>query len=43
MIIVDAGSSYKHGAYMSDKSDAITILVFDEFHIKAEMTTRRKI
>jgi hypothetical protein len=25
MIIVDAGTSYKYGAYLSDKSDATTL------------------
>ena len=43
MIIVDSGSSYKHGTYMSDKSDPTTIAALDAFCTKAETTTGRKI
>jgi hypothetical protein len=43
MIIVDGGCSYKYGVYLSDKSDATTILAFDNFRIKAETLTGRKI
>ena len=31
MMIVDAGTSYKSGAYLPDKSDATTIPTFDAF------------
>ena len=31
MPIVDASSSYKHGAYLSDKSDSSTIAAFNTF------------
>ena len=43
MLIVDAGSSYKHGAYLRDKSDASTIEAFDVFRAKAEFLTGKKI
>ncbi len=43
MLIVDAGTSYKHGAYLCDKSDASTIPAFDSFRVKAESMTGKKI
>src|SRR6202522_395222 len=43
MIIVDGGTSYKYGAYLSNKSDDTTISAFDSFRIKAETLTGRKI
>ena len=43
MPIVDAGSSYKHGAYLNNKSDVSTIAAFDVFRAKAESLTGRKI
>jgi len=43
MPIVDAGSSYKHGAYLPDKSDSSTIAAFDTFRAKAESLTGKKI
>ena len=43
MILVDAGTSYKHGAYLPDKSDATTIEVFDIFRAMAKTTTGQKI
>jgi len=43
MPIVDAGTSYKHGAYLLDKSDLSTIAAFDDFRIEAESLTGRKI
>ena len=43
MIIVDAGTSYKYGAYLSDKSDATTLASFEIFRTQAETTTGRKI
>ena len=43
MIIVDAGTSYKCGAYLPDKSGTTTISTFEAFHTKAETTTGRKI
>ena len=43
MIIVDARTSYKCGAYLPDKSDTTTISTFKAFHTKAKTTTGRKI
>jgi hypothetical protein len=43
MPVVDAGTSYKHGAYLPDKSDSSTIAAFDAFRVKAESMTGRKI
>ena len=43
MPVVDAGTFYKHGAYLSDKSDLSTIAAFDNFRIEAESLTGRKI
>ena len=43
MIVVDAGTSYKYGAYLSDKSDSTTIAAFDAFRSAAEALTGRKI
>jgi len=43
MPVVDAGTSYKHGAFLSDKSDASTIAAFDAFRAKAESLTGQKI
>ena len=43
MIIIDGGASYKYGVYLSDKSDATTILAFEVFCAKAETVTGRKI
>jgi transposase InsO family protein len=43
MIIVDAGTSYKYGAYLSDKSDATTLLTFEVFRAKAETITNKKV
>jgi len=42
-VIVDAGSSHKHGAYLPDKSDSSTIAAFDTFQAKAESLTGKKI
>lgn len=43
MIIVDAGTSFKYGAYLSDKSDITTLSIFDVFCTKAENLTGKKI
>jgi len=43
MPIIDRGTSYKHGAYLSVKSDTSMIATFDEFHAKAESMTGCKI
>ena len=43
MPIVDGGSSYKHGAYLSDKSDSSTITAFDVFRVEAESSSGRKV
>ena len=43
MIIVDGGTSYKHGAYLADKSDATTLVAFKVFHVMEETLTTRKI
>src|ERR1700678_2219223 len=42
-IIVDAGTSYKFGAYLSDKSDSTTLAVFEIFRTKSEALTGRQI
>ena len=43
MIVVDAGTSYKWGAYLSDKSDTMTLAAFESFRTWAETMTGRKI
>ena len=43
MIIIDAGTSFKYGTYLSDKSDASILLSFEIFRAKAETLTGRKI
>jgi hypothetical protein len=43
MIIIDAGTSYKYGAYLSDKSDATVLTAFTAFRAKAETSTGKKI
>ena len=43
MIVINAGTSYKHGAYLPDKSDATMIAAFDAFCTTAETTTGKKI
>jgi len=43
MPIIDAGTSFKHGAYLADKSDASTIPAFDTFRARAESMTGRRI
>ena len=42
MIIVDAGTSYKYGAYLPDKSDRTTIMAFEAFWTSAETVTGKK-
>ena len=43
MMIVDAGTSYKSGAYLPDKLDSTTIPTFDAFRTTAETSTGRKL
>ena len=43
MMIVDAGTSTKYGAYLQDKSDTSTIAGLDAFRITAETITGKKI
>jgi hypothetical protein len=43
MVIVDAGTSYKQGAYLKDKSDTTTLAAFETFHVQAETTTGKNI
>ena len=43
MIIIDAGTSYKFGAYLADKSDATTVAAFDVYRTQVEKSTGRKI
>lgn len=43
MVIVDSGSSYKHGSFLADKSDLTVLEAFNVFHNTAEMLTGRKI
>src|SRR5271168_3966567 len=43
MIIVDAGTSTKYGAYLQDKSDTSTLTSIDSFRTMAEALTGRRI
>ena len=43
MAIINAGTSYKQGAYLEDKSDSMTIAAFQGFCVQAEMAMGRKI
>jgi hypothetical protein len=43
MIMVDAGTSYKYGAYLADKLDTTTLAVFETFRTSSETLTGRKI
>jgi hypothetical protein len=43
MIILDAGTSYKYGAYLSDKSDRTAIATFEGFCTTAETITGKKV
>ncbi len=43
MPVVDGGSSYKYGAYLSDKSDSSTIMAFDAFQVEAESLSGCKV
>ena len=43
MIIVDAGTSYKYGAYLADKVDATTLAAFEVFQAQAKTLTDSKI
>src|SRR6266511_6169313 len=43
MPVIDGGSSYKYGAYLSDKSDSSTITAFDTFRIEAELLSGHKV
>jgi len=43
MPIVDGGTSYKYGAYLSDKSDSSTIAAFDVFRVEAESMSGHKV
>jgi hypothetical protein len=43
MIIVDAGSSYKYGAFLTDKSDPTVLGAFEIFRNQAETLTGRKL
>ena len=43
MFVIDAGTSYKYGTYLKDKSDSTMLAAFDIFHSQAEMMMGRKI
>ena len=43
MIVIDAGTSYKYGAYLADKSDPTTLAAFEVFHAHAETVTGKKL
>ena len=43
MPILDGGTSFKYGAYLSDKSDSSTIPAFNAFRIEAESMSGHKI
>jgi len=42
MITIDAGTSFKHGAYLPDKLDSTTLAAFEVFRAKSEALTGRK-
>src|SRR6202522_606806 len=42
MIIVDTGTSFKHGAYLPDKLDSTTLAMFEVFRAKSEALTGHK-
>ena len=43
MIIVDAGTAHKYGAYLRDKSDTTTLAAFETFRTTAETIAGKKI
>lgn len=43
MIVVDAGSSYKYGAFLADKSDPTVLGALEVFRNQAETLTGRKV
>ena len=43
MIIVDAGTLHKYGAYLADKFDSTTINTFETFCSQAETMTSKKL
>ena len=43
MIVIDAGTSYKYGGYLTDKSDSTTLTAFDIFRARAETATGHKV
>ena len=43
MLVIDAGTSFKYGTYLSDKSDATILSSFEVFRAKAETLTGKKI
>ena len=43
MIIIDAGTSFKYGTYLSDKSDATVLSSFEVFRARAKTLTGKKI
>ena len=43
MAIVNAGTSYRQGAYLEDKLDSMTIAAFEGFCVQAETAMGRKI
>ena len=43
MIIVDAGTSYKHGAYLHNKTDSTTLEAFETFCTMSEALTGQKV
>ena len=43
MVVIDAGTSYKHGAYLADKSDTTVMAGFDAFRARSETLTCKKV
>ena len=43
MIIVDAGTSHKYGAYLTNKSDSTILNAFETFRSQAETMTGKKL
>ena len=43
MPIVDAGTSFKYGAYLADKSDNTTFEAFEVYRVQSEKVTGKKV
>ena len=43
MVVVDAGTSYKHSTYLADKSDTTVMAGFDAFRVRSKTLTNKKV